>query len=55
MKCGWMDWCGSDYTDTLDLSALEATFGMDITKTKQELPGGCDTGVSPDINIHTYF
>ena len=40
MKCGWMDWCGSDYTDSLDLSILEELFGIDETKLKQALKGG---------------
>lgn len=38
MKCGWMDWAGSDYTDSLDLKSLEELFGMQ-DKQKQEAPG----------------
>ena len=38
MKCGWMDWSASDYTDSLDLKALEDLFGMQENKQKQE-PG----------------
>ena len=40
MKCGWMDWCGSDYTDTLDLSELENLFGIDDSKPKPEVLTG---------------
>lgn len=39
MKCGWMDWSGTDYTDSLDLKSLEDMFGMQENKPKQELPG----------------
>ena len=38
MKCGWMDWAESDYTDSLDLKSLEELFGMNEAKPKQE-PG----------------
>ena len=38
MKCGWMDWSGTDYTDSLDLKSLEDLFGMQ-DKPKQEVAG----------------
>ena len=38
MKCGWMDWSGADYTDSLDLKSLEELFGVQ-DKAKQEAPG----------------
>ena len=38
MKCGWMDWAEGDYTESLDLKALEELFGMHENKQKQE-PG----------------
>lgn len=39
MKCGWMDWSTTDYTDTLDLKSLEDLFGMQENKPKLEAPG----------------
>ena len=50
MKCGWMDWAASDYTDSLDLKSLEELFGMQETKQKQE-PGNCFRVV---VNIMNY-
>lgn len=40
MKCGWMDWCGADYTDALDLSSLETMFGVDDSKPKTDVVQG---------------
>lgn len=37
MKCGWMDWSGTDYTDSLDLKSLEELFG--IQDKPKEIPG----------------
>lgn len=46
MKCGWMDWSGTDYTDSLDLKSLEDMFGMQENKPKQELPGKSKNGIT---------
>jgi len=35
-----MDWCGADYTDSLDLNELENLFGIDNSKPKPEIVQG---------------
>ena len=38
MKSGWMDWCGTDVADILDLKNLEELFGQD-SDVKPKTPG----------------
>ncbi len=42
MKCGWMDWSDTDYTDSLDLNKLEEIFGIDNIP-KPDLPSQFNT------------